>query len=94
VASLKNGKKKRRIGGLYSVEVVQRRIPINRKSFLAFRISANMILLNDFTVKAAFQRLFKRKRGMNLIWRVSFKNPMAIRTFEGKLRLNHDTPST
>jgi hypothetical protein len=79
---------------LNPVEVVQRRIPINRKVFLTFRISANMILLDDFTVKTAFQRLFKRKRGMNLIWRVSFKNPMTIWAFEGKLGLNHNTPST
>jgi hypothetical protein len=52
-----------------------------------------MTLLNDFTVKTALQRLLKRKRGTNLIWRVSFKNPMAIWAFEDKLGLDHDTPS-
>jgi len=52
-----------------------------------------MILFNDFTVKTASQGLFKRKRGMNLIWRVSFKNPMAIGALEGKLGRNHNTPS-
>jgi hypothetical protein len=53
-----------------------------------------MILLDDFTVKTACQRLLKRKRGMNLIWRVCFKNPMAIGAFEGKFGLDHDTPFT
>jgi hypothetical protein len=53
-----------------------------------------MTLLDDFTVKTALQRLLKRKRGMNLIWRVSFKNPVTIGALEDKLRLDHDTPST
>jgi len=50
-----------------------------------------MVLLDDFTVKTALQRLIKRKREMNLIWRAYFKNPMAIWAFEGKLGRNHGT---
>jgi hypothetical protein len=80
--------------GLHSVEVVQRRIPIDGKAFFAPWISANMILFDDVTVKTAFQRLLKGKRGMNFIWRVSFKNPMTIGALEGKLGRNHITPSS
>jgi len=45
--------------------------------------------LDDFTVKTASQRLFKGICGMNLIWRRSFKNPVTIRTFEGKFSFSH-----
>jgi hypothetical protein len=55
-------KKEKVNGELHSVEVVQRRIPINRETFLALRIPTNMTLLDDFTVKTAFQRLLKGKR--------------------------------
>jgi hypothetical protein len=53
-----------------------------------------MTLLDDFTVKTALQRLLKRKRGMNFIWRVSFKNPVTIGALEDELRLSHNAPST
>jgi hypothetical protein len=74
------------IGLLYSVEVVQWRIPINCNGFFAFWISANKFLLDYFTIKTAFQRFFKGICGMNVIRRVSFKSPMAIGTFEYELR--------
>jgi hypothetical protein len=79
---------------LHSVEIVKWRIPIDRECFLAFGISAYMILFNDFAIKTAFQRLFKGICGMNFIWRRSFKNPMTIGAFEGKFGYSHNTPST
>jgi hypothetical protein len=80
------------IGGLYSVEVVQWSIPIDRDGFFAFRISANTISFDNFAVKTASQRLLKRICGMHLIWRCSFKNPVTIGAFEGKFGCRHNTP--
>jgi hypothetical protein len=47
------------IGYLNSVEVVKWRIPIDRKGFFASWISANKILLDDFTVKTPFKGFSK-----------------------------------
>lgn len=74
---------------LDSVEIVKWRIPVDLECFLAFGVSANKILFDNFTVKTASQRLFKGIRGMNLIWRRSFKNPVTIRAFEGKFSFSH-----
>jgi len=81
--------RKKRIGSLYSVEVVQRRIPINRNVFFAFGVSANNFLLEYFTIKTAFQRFFKGICGMNIIRRVSFKSPLAIGAFKYEFRYSH-----
>ncbi len=79
---------------LDSVEVIKRRVPIDRDGVFAFWISANKILFDDFTMEAAFQRFFKGIRGTNFIWRRSFKSPTAIGAFEGKFGCSHNTPST
>jgi len=52
--------------------------------FFAFWIFTNEVLFNDFAVKAASQRLFKGICEMKIVWRRSFKNPVAIGAFEGK----------
>jgi hypothetical protein len=75
---------------LNSVEVTERRIPIDRDGFSATWISTNKILFDDFTIKTVSQRLFKGICGMNLIRRKSFKNPITIWAFEGKFRFRHN----
>jgi hypothetical protein len=45
--------KMKRVRLLDSVEVVERRIPIDSEDFFAFWVSTNEILFHDFTVKAA-----------------------------------------
>jgi len=51
-------------------------------------------LFDDFTIKTAFQRLFKGICGMNFIWRRSFKNPMTVWALEGKFGYSHNTSPT
>jgi hypothetical protein len=87
-------KKRDFFGWLHSVEVAKWRIPVDREGFLAFGVSAHKVLFNDFTVKVALQRLFKRICGMNLIWRRSFKNPVTVRAFEANFGCRHNAPST
>ncbi len=50
--------------GLNSVEIGNRRIPVYGQTFLAFGIVADEILLDNITIKASMQRLFKGKSGM------------------------------
>ena len=43
--------KKGFFGWLYSVEIAEWRVPVNREGLLAFWVSTNDILFNNFTVK-------------------------------------------
>jgi hypothetical protein len=43
----------KRVTLLDSIEVVERRIPIDSEGFFAFWVSTKEILFHDFTIKAA-----------------------------------------
>jgi hypothetical protein len=76
---------------LDSIKVIKRRIPINGHVSLAIRVLTNEIFFNDFTIETAPQRFFEGKCKMKFVRRLSFKNPMTIRTFESKFGCSHNT---
>jgi hypothetical protein len=86
-------KGKIRLPCLYSVEIVHWCVPVDFNGFLAFWISANKFLFNDFPVKTASKRFFKGICGVKAVWRFNFKRPIAIRASEEEFRYSHETPS-
>jgi hypothetical protein len=76
---------------LYSVKVIEGRIPINYQGPPAFRVLTNKIFFNDFAIETAFQRFFEGKCKMKFVRKFSFENPMTVRTFESKFGCSHNT---
>jgi len=70
------------------VEIVKRYIPLNRKCFTAFGVSAKK-LARWFPVKTASRRLFKGICELNFICRCKFKNPVTIKKIKGKFSFSH-----